>query len=325
MSRKTLFSFLLSFAALFVAGCELDVQPGGTKAAKQSKSGKGQATQFVRSPSGTRLPPQSADTIRIASFNIQVLGQSKLKKPGVPDALARVIRQFDVVAIQELRSKQQNVIPQLLEKVNGDGSRYDSVVGPRQGRTTSKEQYVFLFDSRVIEYVADSAFVVPDRGELLHREPMAASFRVRRASSGTPFSFTLMNIHTDPDETDVELDALDDSYRFVQSRVAPEDDVILLGDLNVSPAKLGELGQLPNITWTVRNEMTNTLRTKSYDNIVFHRYHTNEFTGRSGVFDLEKELGIDRKQALRISDHLPVWAEFSASEAAPVSVARRPR
>ena len=41
----------------------------------------------------------------IASFNIQVFGQSKLSKPQVVEILAQVARQFDIVAIQEVRAK----------------------------------------------------------------------------------------------------------------------------------------------------------------------------------------------------------------------------
>lgn len=336
---------LVAIMVVVLAGCEGDakIDPRIKSAAGKVAKSLAQKNQPSRQqPAGRQQPGDSfvgarsapgktsggavgiaGETIRIASFNIQVLGQSKLKKPGVADSLVDIIRRFDIVAVQELRSKEQNVIPALVQMLNANGGQFDSLVGPRQGRTNSKEQYVFLFNTRTIEYIPDSAFLVPDPQDLLHREPMAASFRAR-PRSGRGFSFTLLNIHTDPDDTDVELDALDDSFRFVQSRVRPEDDVILLGDLNVDAAHLGELGRLPSMTWTVRGEMTNTLRTKSYDNILFHRHNTAEFTGRSGVFDMERELQIDRRTAVKISDHQPVWAEFRAAEA-PVAVAGRPR
>ncbi len=50
-------------------------------------------------------PTASADTIKIASFNIQVFGRSKASKPEVMEVLSRIISQFDVVAIQEIRDK----------------------------------------------------------------------------------------------------------------------------------------------------------------------------------------------------------------------------
>ncbi len=93
-----------------------------------------------------------------------------------------------------------------------------------------------------------------------------------------------------------------------------EDDVILLGDLNVDHYHLGELGQLPGIAYVISGQTTNTRGTKSYDNILFSRHTTTEYTGRFGVFDLMAEFDLTRDEALDVSDHLPVWAEFSARE-----------
>jgi deoxyribonuclease-1-like protein len=47
-----------------------------------------------------------------------------------------------------------------------------------------------------------------------------------------------------------------------------------------------------------------------------------EHTGQWGVFDLLSEFGLTMEQALKVSDHLPVWAEFSAYEAGVGPVAR---
>jgi hypothetical protein len=41
---------------------------------------------------------------------------------------------------------------------------------------------------------------------------------------------------------------------------------------------------------------------------------TQEFTGRGGVFDLIREYNLTVDEALEVSDHLPVWAEFSIYE-----------
>jgi hypothetical protein len=51
---------------------------------------------------------------------------------------------------------------------------------------------------------------------------------------------------------------------------------------------------------------------------------TREFTGERGVIDLQSDLGFSLEQALLISDHMPVWAEFSAYEAPRVQTAVMP-
>ena len=43
---------------------------------------------------------------------------------------------------------------------------------------------------------------------------------------------------------------------------------------------------------------------------------TAEFTGRWGVFDVGRMFNLSPDQVQQVSDHLPVWAEFSAYEAA---------
>ena len=101
--------------------------------------------------------------------------------------------------------------------------------------------------------------------------------------------------------------------------------MILLGDLNVDDRHLGRLGQLPGIAWAVSGQMTNTRRNRAYDNIVFDRRTTAEYTGYWGVLDLMTEFRLSPEQALAVSDHLPVWAEFRVLEAgAGAEVASRP-
>jgi len=209
-------------AGLFVAGC--DVAPALQELADASRA------PASAPPSPSAPPATGGETIKIASFNLCVFGKSKLGKPQAMDVLVDVVRRFDVVAVQEIRALDQTVVPQFVQQINADGSRYDFVIGPRLGRTSSKEQYAFLFDTARIELVPNSAYTVPDPHDLMHRAPMVARFRVRSPSSEQPFTFSLVNIHTDPDETDVELNALDDVYLAVQRNPSGEDDVILLGE-----------------------------------------------------------------------------------------------
>lgn len=271
----------------------------------------GQASSQAQSPA---QPPRSGDTIKIATFNIQVFGTSKLKKPAAMQVLTDVVRRFDVVAIQEVRSTDDSVIPTFINMINAAGARYDFVIGPRLGRTNSKEQYAIVFDTARIEVDRSSVYTVPDPQDLLHREPMVARFRVRGVPANQAFTFNLVDIHTDPDETKTELDALADVFVGVQNNRSGEDDVILLGDLNVDEYHLGRLGQVPNITHAVTKVTTNTRRNKMYDNIVFSRLATTEYVGRWGVLDLMSTFNLSEAQALEVSDHCPAWAEFSVYE-----------
>ncbi len=311
MHRCFVVGWVLAATGFTLAGCDVERLINDI-----TKSSKTPPTASI-SADGLTNVGKTETTIAVGSFNIQVLGQSKLQKPKAMDVLAKVVRRFDVIAIQELRSKDQDVIPRFLELINEDGSRFDFIIGPRLGRTTSKEQYVFLYDTRRIEVVPGSVYSAADPGDQLHREPLVATFRVRNSgasSSAIPFSFTLINIHTDPDETDWELDALAEVYTRVQQDRIREDDVILLGDLNVDERHLGKMGRVPGILWAIADQPTNTRGTESYDNILFDREKTREFTGQAGVLNLQKEYGLSEGEALEVSDHYPIWAAFHGTE-----------
>lgn len=257
---------------------------------------------------------ESGDAIRVATFNIQVFGVSKLGKPNVMKVLAQTVRQFDVVAIQEIRSKDTSVLPRFVDMINSDGSEYAFTIGPRLGRTSSKEQYAFVYNLRTIELIAGSTFTVQDPQDLLHREPYVARFRVRGPPTDQATTFTLINIHTDPDEVGSEINALDDVLAIVRESQTDEDDVLLLGDLNANERKFGELGLVPNLNWVVRDQPTNTRLNKTYDNILFDEVRTTEFTGAAGVLNLMEHFNLTTAEALQVSDHMPVWMELRKTE-----------
>jgi endonuclease/exonuclease/phosphatase family metal-dependent hydrolase len=312
-------------------------QPPGGYNSPVATSSNYPAAPFLNSapavPAPT-VPLGGGPTIRIASFNIQVFGDEKAKKPYVMQTLALAIRNFHVVAVQEIRTQDSYFLDNFLRSyvnaagANADGRHYyDYVVGPRLGRSNSKEQYAFIYDTTAVEVNRQSIYTVNDPQDLLHREPLVALFRVRGPAPTEAFTFMLVNIHTDPDETKEELDTLADVYRAVRQSSGGEDDVIILGDLNVDDRHLGRLGQIPGVRPIVTHVFTNTRQTALYDNFVVHQASTAEFTGRWGVFDVRQlvnpPLTVD--QALDVSDHLPIWAEFSAYEsAAPGRVATRP-
>jgi endonuclease/exonuclease/phosphatase family metal-dependent hydrolase len=322
--------------------------PFGQPAGGFSQSGPGTPNYFpaaqLPNTAPAALPPaefagQSAvgrqpggPSIRIASFNIQVFGDAKASKPYVMQTLALVVRNFQIVAVQEIRTQSDYLLDGFLRDyvnaagVNAGGNRYyDYVIGPRLGRSNSKEQYAFIYDTSSVEINRQGIYTVNDPQDLLHREPLVALFRVRGPAPHEAFTFVLVNIHTDPDETSEELGTLADVYHAVRQASGGEDDIIILGDLNVDDRHLGRLGQISGVKPIVSRVFTNTRQTDLYDNFVLHQPSTTEFTGRWGIFDYPKYFNLTLDQALQVSDHLPIWAEFSAYEsAAPGRVASRP-
>ncbi|XZE19788.1 endonuclease/exonuclease/phosphatase family protein [Pirellulaceae bacterium SH449] len=334
MSRKT--AAFAIFASLFLisffVGCEhvesfsdqiltqnnerLAGAPNGATLENNRPANAGWLVSQSTASRAPGLPARNPQTILIASFNIQVFGVSKMSKPGIPEQLAEIIRQFDIVAIQEIRDRSNKSLPALMEYVNRNGAKYDYIISPPLGRTVSKEQYAYVFNTETIVSSNEFSYLVEDTQDLLHREPLVARFVTRVPTGFQPFRFTLINIHSDPDEALEESEVMSAVFKSIQNfeyANAGEDDVILLGDLNIEPRNFQSLARVPGLIWLF-NEPTNTRRTRIWDNILLDRDLTNEFTGRFGVLDMEQMFRISRDEALAISDHLPIWAEFYVTE-----------
>ena len=174
-------------------------------------------------------PSYDSETLRIGAFNIQVFGKSKAGKPEVMEVLAKIIRTYDVVAIQEIRDKSQTALPALVNITNSNGSQYAYIVGERLGRTTSKEQYAYIYNNQTVKLNGTpETYPEPNGTDPFHREPYIASFEVLNGC----FDVTLIVIHTDPDEATEEINALDAVVKYTQNKYPDEEDFIVMGDLN---------------------------------------------------------------------------------------------
>ena len=133
-------------------------------------------------------------------------------------------------------------------------------------------------------------------------------------------------MHTDPDETKTELNALGQVYQAVPPRCGGEDDIILLGDLNVDDKHLGDLGRIDGIRPVVTNTYTNTRQNAQYDNIIFHGPSTTEFTGRWGVFNFAEAVPPEAQSgpgSLRPLPHLGRVQRLRKHHARPRRLPRR--
>lgn len=252
------------------------------------------------SDNGNEPEANDVDSVAIASFNIQVFGQSKMEETQVMDYIVQIIRKYDGVAIQEIRSAEQDVMPRLVDML---GENWDFVISGRLGRTVSKEQYSFVY--RTDKITVDSTYQTYDPDDQIHREPY-----VIYAVAGN-FDFSLIIIHTDPDEVPQEVDFLDNLYI---EELAKEPDALLLGDLNADPTEFGELLDIANINWVVKEGTpTNTRETETYDNILYVSANCKEYLF-GGVLNFMTAYNLNLDNALEISDHFPVFAVFDVSQ-----------
>ncbi|MFH0737882.1 MAG: endonuclease/exonuclease/phosphatase family protein [Candidatus Micrarchaeota archaeon] len=258
--------------------------------------------------------------LKVASFNIQVFGESKRSKPEVMDVLARIARNFDVMAVQELRDDTETTLPIYLEKINSlPGPRYASVSSPRLGRTSSKENYAFVYDTDTIRLVPGSnyTFADPPQGsaiDIFQREPFISRFQTSDGS----YDFVLIVIHTEPDGTPAELGNLTLALDDASSRFPDETDFIMLGDMNADCSYLskseaqGLALRNQSFIWIVPDEADTTTKSTdcAYDRIILAGDASEEYLGGWGVYRFDQGFSLNQSQTEDVSDHYPVWASF---------------
>ncbi|UUX92047.1 endonuclease/exonuclease/phosphatase family protein [Methanoplanus endosymbiosus] len=254
------------------------------------------------------------DTITVGSFNIQVFGQSKASDDEVMTTLANIIRNFDIIAIQEIRDSSETAAPLLLQYVNADGSDYDMYVGERLGRTTSKEQYAFIYNTDTIRPAGDPVTYPDSEYDMFHREPYIMPFE----TTGGDFTATYAVIHTDPDEAKEEIPALTNVMEYMEGVLPGDDTLILMGDLNADCTYFDEDSYITlksgEYQWLIGNsEDTTTGNTVcTYDRIILNGGE-EYYTGNSGVFRFDSIYGLSQDESLKVSDHYPVYAKFKTS------------
>jgi len=259
--------------------------------------------------------------LKIATFNIQVFGESKRSKPEVMGVLARVARNFDIIAVQEFRDDTETTLPVYLERINSlPGPEYAATSSPRLGRTSSKENYAFIYNTDTIRLVSGSNFTFADPPEgtaadLFQREPFIARFE---SAGGAAFDFVLITIHTEPDGTPQELSSLPLALDAARSRFGDETDFIMLGDMNADCSYLSgseaESLALRNASflWVVPDDADTTVKSTdcAYDRIILAGTAQEHYGGTWGIFRFDEAHSLNQSEAEDVSDHYPVWVEL---------------
>jgi deoxyribonuclease-1-like protein len=268
-----------------------------------------------RHGAGQPAPETLRPTFRIATYQLGRLDDAKLANPRAGEVLMHLLPQFDLVALQGVRGRDRGVLIRLVEQLGAaTGRSYDFATCPTQQRDALEHYAAFVFDTARIDCDRTTVHFVEDHRGRFRTKPLVGAFRARGPNPAQAFTFVLINAETDAEHADVELDALAEAYRAVRRQFANEDDVILLGDLAADDRHLGGVGRLLGVGPLVSGVPSTVRGTQLLDNILLDRRATCEFTGRVEVVDIIRQFELTAPGASEVSEHLPVWAEFSVYE-----------
>ena len=256
-------------------------------------------------------------TASIAAFNIQIFGQTKSQKEDVMAALTKIVREFDIVLIQEIRDASEQTIPNFVEEINQlESPQYSFVRSERLGRTSSEEAYAYVYNTETIQFIQGSDYVYNDVNDVFEREPYIAGFKAGN------FDFVLVGIHTKPDDAYNEIGNLTLVVSSIQTRNPNEKDVIIMGDFNADGSYFDEddtsnLFKASGYNWLITNDMDTMVKTDyTYDRIVIldttfnHEYNA----GSAQIFYFDQVYGLNNQTFVaEISDHYPVFAQYKTN------------
>ncbi|KAL6476198.1 hypothetical protein MHYP_G00146970 [Metynnis hypsauchen] len=161
-------------------------------------------------------------SLLIGAFNVQTFGNKKASNGTLLDIISTEVRDSDLSATSRL-----------MQQVNGGSSpyTYGHIISEPLGRTTYKEQYLFIYRHETVSVVKNFTYddgCEPCGTDTFMREPFVVMFSSKYSAVQ---NFVLIPQHTSPDFAVKEVDALHDVVVYTR-QLWSTNDILLLGDFN---------------------------------------------------------------------------------------------
>ena len=248
------------------------------------------------------ISPEQETTITLATFNLEKLSEND---PFQIQNAVKIIRQFDVVAIQEVMNSGNGVSgPNAVKMIEDSlGSEWESIISDEANGTASAassgalhtfEYYAYLWNTDRIALIPGSDFLwdeeenpdpdLTDQERQFDREPYIASFR----SIDGNLDFTIISIHAAAPSKSYrkdEIKRLQRVFDTIQASDPDQNDIYLCGDFN-TPVNKTEWDNLKSImsmdhiltegNKTTIRKQTGELSSNQYDTFWFQKSASEE-------------------------------------------------
>jgi endonuclease/exonuclease/phosphatase family metal-dependent hydrolase len=292
------------------------------------------------------IPPRRTDyNLLVGTWNIRNFGgvnlsweengRSPVRNLRALAYIAETIRQFDVVAVQEVKRDTHGIRMLLDDFLGSDwGVLMSDVSGGSGGNS---ERLAYLYDRRrVLPSGLAGEIVLPPTREGNPTQQFVRTPYIVGFESGA-VNFSLLTAHIKygdkPRDRIEELTLLAGELRDrARSAPAEETNLIVLGDFNIDRRAADDpLFQAFASTGLFVPEPLRELKTtygsepKHYDQIAWFMGDFDLSMESAGVLDftkaIYKELTL-RKVSDRVSDHFPLWVEFNLDQKNAAVLAR---
>lgn len=269
---------------------------------------------FVGKPSTAGGAKGPVRPIRIGSWSLSGFGPTKMANDLSRINLVRIVRHFDVMALQQITAAERDVIPRLVDEINEGGRRFDFAIGRPTGPDKRPEMLAIIFDTTRVQIDRTQTYSVADPQNQMTYDPMVAWFRAAEPDPSTAWTFSILNVRIDLGRAPIEVALLPAIFSSVRLDGRGEDDVVMTGlfqadDSYLMPKVMGQ-----SIDAAVRSTTTDIFNRHQTSNILVDRHRTSEWIGRGGAVDFLRRYNLTLTEAESVSSHLPIFAEFTATE-----------
>jgi deoxyribonuclease-1-like protein len=245
---------------------------------------------------------------KILSWNLENYGKSKSETE--INYIASIILDYDIIAIQEVVAGYggAQAVAKLVEILNQKGSKWDYTVSdPTSSSSYKAERYAFIWKTSKVK-LKGKPWLEKKYNLEIDREPYFATFEIGKKN------ITLSNFHAITKNRNPETEIK--YFKFLPAEY-PDLNLIFVGDFNCPQShtvfyplkKMGYTPILQNQKTTLKQKCKNDVCLASeFDNIFYKAINVKYLN--SGIIPFYKNFN-SLSEARKISDHLPVWIEFS--------------
>ncbi|XP_042348025.1 deoxyribonuclease-1-like [Plectropomus leopardus] len=260
--------------------------------------------------------------MKIAAFNIQRFGLSKVSDPDVLSALVKIVSRYEIILILEVVDVSGASVKLFLTELNRANTthHYTLQLSTRLGRNRYKEQFLFLYRDDIVDLI--DCYQYEDNQvndvDAFAREPYILHFKPHNTVLK---DIVLIPVHTKPGDRERELDELYEVFLVIRDKWKT-DNIMILGDFNADGAYVTQkemkkirIRSDKNFHWLIADDVDTTANTSNehtYDRIVVYGNDMlAAFVPNSAKpFNFHKEFAMTEEMALRVSDHYPVEVEL---------------
>ncbi|XP_057686295.1 deoxyribonuclease-1-like [Corythoichthys intestinalis] len=263
--------------------------------------------------------------MKIAAFNVQRFGLTKVSNQAVLSTLVKIVSRYDIIVILEVVDVSGASIEILVKELNrvNTSHHYAQQLSGRLGRNRYKEQFLFLYRDDVVDLI--DCYQYEDNQDCdvdaFSREPYILHFKPLNTVLR---DMVLIPVRTTPWDTEKELDELYDVFLAVKAKWKT-DNIMILGDFNADGKFVTQNGMNAlrirsdkNFHWLISDDMDTTADTANvhtYDRIVVYgdEMMAAIVPQSAKPFNFHREFSMTEELALQVSDRYPVELELISS------------